>query len=50
MNPTQRRLHVVLWVLVLAVTLTIIVLGALLRKGPKPAGPSVRASAAESAP
>jgi hypothetical protein len=50
MNPTQRRVHVVLWVLVLAVTLTAIVIGALLRKGPRPAGPSVAHRAAEPAP
>lgn len=50
MNSTQRRLHVVMWIIVLIVVLTIIALGALLRKGPRPAGPSIEGPTAEPTP
>jgi|GEM_PF-6802625 len=50
MNATQRRVHVVVWVVVLIVVLTIIVLGSLLRKGPRPVGPSIAESVAGPSP
>ncbi|UYV11443.1 MAG: hypothetical protein NCW75_09030 [Phycisphaera sp.] len=50
MNPTQRRLHVVIWVLVLVVALTLIVLGALLRRGPRPTGPNIDERTTEPTP
>lgn len=42
MKPAHRRVHVVMWAVVLIATLAIIAAGVLLRDGPAPTGPTIR--------